>query len=394
MLAFLLGGCINKTERQQVQENMTPGEATMTIIEHNISGDDANNANDASDAGDTSDGSNDGSGSKNGPAAGTAATPGNFIENRVENMPYYFIAIQNETNNKTGGEKAIEESYPYLAEMISKADEYDIKLTLMFSAQWAAYIVSSPDRMAVLNGWKDNGHEIAGFHRGIYDENWDGFTNYSIQEAKQIRLETGKTDEKYNGTLNDLIIELKKINPGIKSGCFNNEGLNDESLGDGSLNDSSLSDRSSKDESVSDGSLNASSLNYDKNKDILPDEIIYGTCSGFSNCAGCKERLADTGPQKGINEFILAAAVNGIERHYLSHFQITTQQSLNQAIMIVEKLNSSAVYGSVTQSAKEQTPFFYAYLDYLHSLDPEGLNSKTLALVIEKQLLPERTLFK
>ena len=63
----------------------------MTIIEHDISGNENNDSND---------------GSENSIGGGnTGKTPESFIENRIENIPYYFIAIYNEPDNKAGGRK-------------------------------------------------------------------------------------------------------------------------------------------------------------------------------------------------------------------------------------------------------------------------------------------------
>ena len=334
LLAISIGGCLNKPQRY-IGEIITPGsEASITIIDHGSP--DKDNGKDSKDI----------------VGENTGETPGSYIENRIGNIPYYFIAIHNEPNNEPGGKKNIEESFQYLIEMIAKADEYNIKLTLMFSAQWAAYIAENPGRLAMLNEWKENGHEIACHHHGIYHDSWDGYTNYSMQEARQIRLEMGKQNEKYKGTLKDFIFELKKLNPDIESGCFSDE----------------------------------------KNKDVIPDEIIYDTCLGFSDCSEWEETPGDTSLKRGINEYILSGTVNGIERKWLAHSRITNEKLLNGAIKTFEKLDSSVVYGAFAQSIKEQMPFFYAYLDYLHSLDPEGLNSKTLISVIEKQLIPDKTI--
>jgi hypothetical protein len=262
LIVFLLSGCINRTQRK-VEGFTTPGEATMTIIDHDIPGNDDSDIN---------------NGSENSAAdENTGETPESFIENRIENIPYYFVAIHNEPNNEPGGEKNIEESFNYLVEMMNRADEYNIKLTLMFSAQWEEYITKNPGRLAMLDEWKENGHEI-----------------------------------------------------------------------------------------------------------------VNDTGFGYTSCPDCNVLFGDTSPESGINEFISSGTVNGIERKWLSCSQIATEESLNQSIKTVEKLDSSVVYGVAAQSIKAQTPFFYAYLDYLHSLDPEGLNSKTLSAIIEKKLIPEK----
>ena len=266
LLVIMFCGCLNKEQRQS-EESATPGEATMTIIEHDISVNDGSDSNYSSE-------NNDGGGN-------TGETPVSFIENRIENVPYYFIAIYNEPNKKAGIEKDIAERFNYLEEMIIKADEYNIKLTLRFSPQWTTYIAGNPGRLAMLDEWSLSGHQI-----------------------------------------------------------------------------------------------------------------VYETGFGFPGFTGFEERLLETSPEKGINEFILSGIVNGTLRKWLTLYQVTNKEFLNQAIKTVEKLDSSVVYGVAAQSVKEQTPFFYAYLDYLHSIDQEGLNSKTLTSIIEKKLIPEKTIIE
>ena len=51
-------------------------------------------------------------------------------------IPYYFIAIHNEPYHVSGGEKKLAEEYNTLKRMVAKADQYNIKLTLMFTVQW------------------------------------------------------------------------------------------------------------------------------------------------------------------------------------------------------------------------------------------------------------------
>jgi hypothetical protein len=264
LVVIMLCGCLNKTQKQ-AKEFATPGEATMTIIEHDIPGNEKSNRSNSN---------------ENSAGCGNSGkTPESFIENRIENIPYYFIAIYNESNNKAGDEKNIAERFNYLEEMITKADEYNIKITLKFSAQWTAYIEGNPGRLAMLNEWSQSGHQI-----------------------------------------------------------------------------------------------------------------VKDTGFGFPGFTGFEERLLKTSPEKGINEFILSGTVNGVERKWLTLYWVTNEEFLNQAIKTAEKLDSSVAYGTAFNSIKAQTPFFYAYLDYLHSIDTEGLNSKTIASIIEKKLVPEKVI--
>src|SRR4030043_1734899 len=183
----------------------------------------------------------------------------------INDVPYYFIAIHNEPHHNSDGQELIEREYMVLKQMIEKANTYNVKLTLMFTPQWAAYISASPERMSDLEGWKLQGHEIAAHHHGINHENWDGYADYSEAEIVEHRRIRGKQPEVYFGTLADYINKLQKINPDINSGCLNDEG----------------------------------------DKRELPDEIIYDTGSGFANFGEPGRRLSDQDTvEKGRNEYV------------------------------------------------------------------------------------------
>ena len=271
-----------------------------------------------------------------------------------QQIPYYFIAIHNEPFHFPGGEKMIAKEYETLKRMIARADQYNIKLTLMFTPQWADYISESPERMAELESWKQKGHEISAHHHSIYHGNWDGYTDYSKEKAENQRINQGFKPEEYLGTLSDYMNKLKKINPNIKSCCCNEE--------------------------------------HDKKE--MPDEIIYATCSGFANCGevGTRE-LSDTDQKKGQNEYILTGTANGVLRKWLAHYQITNPERQKTAQTVFDSMNPSYVYGVVTHSASGvQEEEYYNFLEFLHARDPEGKKSKTVSEIIDQKLLPEETI--
>jgi len=283
-------------------------------------------------------------------AAGLAGCIAAQRPDSPEPVPYYFVAIHNEPYHFPGGEVKLAEAYNTLRRMVAEADRYDIKLTLMFTAQWADYISGSPERMAELVSWKNRGHEIAGHHHSIYHGNWDGYTDYSEEEAEVQRIEQGIEPEEYLGTLEDYINKLRKLNPDIKSGCMNEE--------------------------------------HDKR--AMPEAIVYGTCSGFACCGETGSRLSDVVPEKGKNEYVLTGVVSGIARKWLAHFQITTPERREAGQTVFGSMNPSHVYGVVTHSAVGvQEQEYYRFLEFLHSADPEGNRSRTVGEVIEQHLLPE-----
>ena len=276
-------------------------------------------------------------------------------EIKPSNIPYYFIAIHNEAlPDPLYPELTLEKSYITLKEIITKADSYNIKLTLMFNPQWVDYIESSSSRVKDLQNWKQSGHEIAAHHHSIKHPNWNGYTNTPENEAIIFRekLRDDHISEEYLGTMNDFIKKLQEINPSINSGCV------------GKFID-------------------------------MPDEIIYDTCSGVGNVGYPGQELLDEDTKKGINEYISSFMVNGIERKYLAHAQITTREALSEAKEIIESMDSTEIYGAVAHSIKNNpatgkgdATYILEYLDFLHEKDPQGSKSKTISEIIENELLP------
>ena len=265
--------------------------------------------------------------------------------------PYYFIAIHNEPNHGTpNGEQRIAQAYPVLKEIIAKADQYNMKITAMLSAQWADYIIKSPERAAEVVSWTANGHEIAAHHHGVYHGSWDGYSGYPEDEADAIRLQQGQSPpEEYLGTLDDYMDELYQVNPSMDSGCLNDE--------------------------------------IDKKE--LPDQIIYDTCSGFANYGTPGTRNGDTVSDKGVNKYVTTGVYNGIKRYWLTHFQV--YQDMEGA---KSRFNSmgSGVYGVIVHSTADQAQDLYEFMDFMHTRDPNGAKSKTVSQVVTEQLLPEQEL--
>ena len=272
-------------------------------------------------------------------------------------IPYYFIAIHNEPYHSLPVQyEMIRDSYHILKQMIAKANDYHIKLTLMFTAQWADYVSVSSEKMADLESWKNRAHEIAAHHHGIYvPGNWDGYTDYleeAIIQRTSLRKEPKSylgVPEKYLGTLKDFINKLKKINPNINSGCLNDE--------------------------------------YDKNQ--LPDEIIHDTCGGFASFGEPGKMRPMKEGERGINEFITVGTYKNIERKWLAHYLINTYERQEAARRIFNSMNPG-VFGVIAHSTRNDADQYYSFLEFLHSMDPSGEKSKTLTEIIDQKLLPEK----
>ncbi len=299
----------------------------------------------------------DGTGAPPAGAEATALPEGETAKDQIDNAalqdgPYYFIAIHCEPYNGHSDEEAlIAQDYQVLRDMVARADEYDIKLTLMFTPEWADYIAADEERLAEVRSWQDEGHEIAAHHHSIWHGNWDGYTDYPEEVYKKIRSGSAGSIEPYRGTLDDFTDTLRQINPDIDSGCLNEE--------------------------------------YDKA--VMPDAFIYGSCSGYANNGepGGRTGKDDRSGKSGINEFIVTGEWDGIQRWWLTHYRITNGQRETEAESALGSMEAG-VYGVVTHSKADQAdPYFYDFLEYLHRMDPEGAGSVTLSQVMEQQLLPE-----
>ena len=264
---------------------------------------------------------------------------------RGESITYYFIAIHNEPRIED-----LEINYQALEELVAKANKYNMKLTLMFTPQWADFIVNNSGRAADLKQWEKQDYEIAAHHHCIRHRGvWDGYTCLPKEEALQIRRRIGR-NETYLGDMKDYISELKKLNPDIHSGCLNDEG----------------------------------------DKNILPDEIIYDTCSGYVNFGEpWSIRMLPRNAELGRNEFVSVGIVKGVERRWLNHSLIMDDETLENAKQAYSSMRLG-VYGVVTHSVKIQAEKMIKFMDFLHSRDPKGEKCKTLSEMIESKLLPEK----
>ncbi len=259
----------------------------------------------------------------------------------VPQTPYYFVAIHCEPVSPD----RVAEEFSVLREMVAYADAYSIKLTIMFTVPWADYVATDSDLLTEVQGWMVNGHEIAAHHHSIYHGSWDGYTNFPPETVQAQDKRPGA----YRGSLDDYIAALRQVNPDIQAGCVNDE----------------------------------------HDKQVMPDAIIYDTCSGFANTGTVGERFSDNVPEKGINRFVLVGTVNDIPRKWLAHYQV--YQNPRAAIETMLRMDGG-VYGVVTHATAGQDPPLYAFLDAVHAVDPEGTLSRTVSAIMEEALLPEVTL--
>jgi hypothetical protein len=274
------------------------------------------------------------------------------------NIPHYFIGVHLNPVRVNDLDRDMPKYYNLGKEMIEHANQYNIKLTLKFSAPWAEYISRSEERMAELKEWKRQGHEIAIHHHDIYHAgDWDGYTDFSEEEAIAKRIELGEiprdpgeAPEHYVGTLDDLMNIMKKINPDMNSGVCNE-----------------LEDKRS-----------------------MPDEIIYSTalgCYNFGEPGVEWSSLAD--PMRSYNEYVSVGEVNGIDRRWIGYAHIMTREQVIANKEVFDSLNPNFVFGGVVHNSPDQAECLYDFLDFIHLKDPTGTRSMTQTEIIESGILPE-----
>jgi hypothetical protein len=131
-------------------------------------------------------------------------------------------------------------------------------------------------------------------------------------------------------------------------------------------------------------------MNAELDKSEMPDHIIYDTSLGAANFGDETKLLSDLeNPDKGINKFISVAPYKGIERKWLTHYQINDNANTDQATKIVLAMGQGA-YGVVVHSFEKQLPSFAAYIEFLHSIDSEAVYSRTMSEIVEEKLIPEK----
>lgn len=271
-----------------------------------------------------------------------------FTDEAELKIPYYFIAIYN--NSYHGDREApakIKKDYEQLKKIITRADEYRIKLTLMFPPQWVN-IINKDD----LKAWEKSGHEVGAYHQSVFHKNWDGYTNFSDELATNERRQRTKRPESILGDLGNFMERLKSLDIKIDSGCLGEE----------------------------------------ISKAALPEEIRHSTCSGFANFGQPGRVVKDTEtPHKGINEYISIGEYGGQERKWLAHYQISDlkrEKSAEETFYSMVK----GVFGTSAGSAEVGSEAIFNWLDFLHQRDRDSLKSRTVSEVIKKKILPEKNL--
>lgn len=253
--------------------------------------------------------------------------------------PRYFIAVQNGAYNFKGGAAQLEESFRALEGMVKLADAQGVKLTLLFSAQYALYISSGPQRLAGLQSWKQSGHEVGAYHLGPDSRGWDGYSDLPADELSRLRKDRAASGKAPGHE--EYFSALARLEPELKTGCMADS---------------------------SDSAFRSAAPRYE----------ICGRDGGQGKAGG---------GYSGVNEFVALRGSGGGKGLFVFHPAGKTGiESAKKAFSGM----SSGIYGILFKSSPSEFGAFYAWLSFLRSVDPLGVKSRTAAAAVESGLLPER----
>ncbi|HCC47771.1 MAG TPA: hypothetical protein DEQ38_06595 [Elusimicrobia bacterium] len=253
---------------------------------------------------------------------------------RADGGAHYFTAVQNGAYNFKGGRPGLEESYKALQGMVKLAGERGVRLTLLFSAQYAVYIASDSARLAELQGWNDAGHEIGAYHQGPETRGWDGYSDLAGAELARVRKSTGPLSAPGHA---EFMSALALLQPAIKTGCV-----------------------------------------------IGGDKKFLAAAPPYEIC----RRSAGSGAASGVNEAVFLAPGGGPQKS-LSSFHPADKAGIEAAQQAFAGMGRG-VYGAVFRSTPAEFGAFYAWLTFLGRQDPQGSRSRTVSTVLAGALLPEK----
>ena len=115
-------------------------------------------------------------------------------------------------------DNANDKMFNALIDFVDMADQYKVKLTLLFTPQWAEMILDDEAKLSLLNQWKKGGHEIGGHHHGPSVCHWDGYTNldtnsreFKNRQNKVPCPKSVRAKETYSGNMDDYMELLTKL---------------------------------------------------------------------------------------------------------------------------------------------------------------------------------------
>ena len=221
--------------------------------------------------------------------------------------------------------------------MVQLAGVQHVRLTLLFSAQYADYISSSPARVTALEGWKKGGHEVGAYHQGPDTKAWDGYSDLSRGALARVR--SGKAPGSVPGHA-EYFSALGRLASKIKTGCMGGQA----------------------------------------DKDFLAAAPEYEVCAGA-------EKTGLT--PRGVNWVILSYTGSGGAKKRLS----TSCPSDKAGIEAAKKAffaMGGGVYGAAFKSSPSEFGAFYAWLQFLKDQDLQCLRSRTVTEAVEEILIAKK----
>lgn len=249
---------------------------------------------------------------------------------------YYFIAVQNGAYNFKGGRPALEESYKALQGMVKLAGERGVRLTLLFSAQYADYVSADPARAAELAAWQRAGHEIGAYHQGPETTAWDGYTDLPAAELAALR-----GGAPASGGHKEYFAALARLETDLRTGCM---------VGG------------------SDAEFLAAAPSY--------EICLRGDTGGARGAAA------------GVNDSVFVPRAGG-PRRKLSSYHPSDKAGIEAAQSAFGGMGLG-VYGASFRSTPAEFGAFYAWLNFLARQDPQGLRSRTVSSVVAGGLLEQK----
>ena len=131
------------------------------------------------------------------------------VEQRLSASPYGVFIVHCEPKN------ADAESFLNLRDLVVKADQHGVKLTIDFTPQWAEMILDNAVFLNWTRLWDEYGHELAVHHHPYWisamrGTTWDGYTNTPLEE-----IAINKRDD-YLGNMDDYLALLNRL-PGART---------------------------------------------------------------------------------------------------------------------------------------------------------------------------------
>ena len=113
-----------------------------------------------------------------------------------------------------------------LADLVSLADQYAVPLSIDFTGQWAQMILDDPSKIALIEAWLSQGHEIGCHHHGYWGtkdrgSTWDGYTNTPLQQI------ASEDRHLFRGTMEEYMALLNALPGERRSGCMGSTNTED-----------------------------------------------------------------------------------------------------------------------------------------------------------------------